>query len=77
MVQHSSFRIFNNDPYDVSTGKGTYTWANGDKYIGEWNEDKKHGKGVFSFANGRKKEGTWENDVKHVRILFDKNLPPN
>jgi hypothetical protein len=50
----------------VLPGKGTYTWANGDRYVGEWFEDKKHGKGVFHFANGRRKEGIWENDLKHV-----------
>jgi hypothetical protein len=50
-------------------GKGTYTWANGDRYIGEWCDDKKHGKGAFHFANGKRKEGVWENDLKHVPAL--------
>jgi len=50
-------------------GKGTYTWTNGDSYIGEWRQDKKHGKGVFHLANGKRREGTWENDLKHVSLL--------
>lgn len=51
----------------LSIGKGVYIWKNGDKYVGEWEHDKKHGKGVFVFSNGRKKEGYWQNDFKHVR----------
>ena len=33
-------------------GKGTFFYANGHKYEGEWNDDKMHGKGTIIFANG-------------------------
>jgi hypothetical protein len=43
------------------TGKGTFTWARGDKYVGEWKDDKRHGKGVYTYASGTTKSGVWEN----------------
>ena len=41
---------------------GTYIYANGDKYIGEWNEDQKHGLGVNTYANGDKYVGEFKDD---------------
>ena len=43
-------------------GQGTFTFANGDKYVGEYNDDLSHGKGTYTFADGRKEVGEWEND---------------
>ena len=40
---------------------GTYTFANGDKYVGEFRDNKKNGQGTYTFANGRVKEGIWKN----------------
>ena len=37
----------------MAWGKGgTMNYANGDKYEGEWKDDKQHGKGVFTSASG-------------------------
>ena len=44
---------------------GTHTWDNGDKYVGEWKDDKKHGKGKFTWASGNMYEGDWEDDNYH------------
>ncbi len=33
-------------------GKGIYHYSNGDKYVGEWLDDKFHGLGAYLFANG-------------------------
>ena len=33
-------------------GKGTYSWANGDKYVGEYKCHKRHGLGTYTWANG-------------------------
>ena len=43
------------------TGKGTYTSANGNKYVGEYKDGKIHGEGTYTFANGTVKEGLWKN----------------
>ena len=38
---------------------GTYTWANGDKYVGGW-QDKMHGQGTYTYADGLKFVGVWQ-----------------
>ena len=43
-------------------GQGTYTYADGRKYVGEWKENKKHGQGTYTYADGRKDAGEWKED---------------
>jgi hypothetical protein len=38
------------------------TFANGDKYEGEWKDDKRNGQGIFTSNDGNVYEGTWKND---------------
>ncbi len=45
---------------------GNITYANGDKYIGEYKNGKKFGLGIHIDKTGMKKEGIWEND-KFIR----------
>jgi len=40
---------------------GIQQYANGDKYEGEWYDNKKNGKGVFYYANGDVYEAEWKN----------------
>lgn len=49
-------------------GEGTYTWANGSTYIGEWIAGKRHGKGVYTLHSDSVKQvqsGLWQNDEFH------------
>ena len=39
---------------------GIMTYANGDVYEGEWNDDVKSGNGIMKYANGDVYEGEWE-----------------
>ncbi|MDC1042453.1 hypothetical protein OAQ78_07450, partial [Amylibacter sp.] len=41
---------------------GTYTFADGEKYVGEWKDDEKNGQGTFTFADERKYVGKWKNN---------------
>ena len=46
-------------------GKGTYTWANGDEYIGNWCFGKRDGVGILKFnhnGNDSIQEGIWKDD---------------
>tara|TARA_B100001142_G_scaffold296659_1_gene318503 strand:- start:113 stop:544 length:432 start_codon:yes stop_codon:yes gene_type:complete len=36
---------------------GAYTFTDGEKYVGEWQDDKRHGQGTYTFANGDKYVG--------------------
>ena len=44
-----------------SNCKGTFTFKNGDKYIGEFKSGKRHGKGFYTAVNGDKYVGEWKN----------------
>ena len=37
---------------DCNNGRGTFTWENGDRYVGEFKDDQAHGQGIFTFVNG-------------------------
>ena len=46
-------------------GKGTYTWANGNTYSGEWIEGKRNGEGALIIKMAEKDsivDGIWEDD---------------
>lgn len=40
-------------------GNGTFQWADGKKYQGEWVDGKQHGVGYYTNANGVSKKGEW------------------
>ena len=53
---------------------GTATWANGDKYVGEFKDDKMHGQGTYTFANGKKNSGYFMNNEYVPDICEDMGL---
>lgn len=57
------------------SGKGTYVWANGDKYTGDWKEGKRNGEGSLylkTLEGDSIVNGLWEND----KYLGPKPTPP-
>ena len=48
----------------------TYDFANGDKYVGQWNGSKKNGLGAYTFTNGNKYVGDWNDDKKNGQGTF-------
>jgi hypothetical protein len=56
-------------------GKGTYTWANGNEYIGEWSNGSIEGAGkmIYHLANGDSIiDGYWKNN----KYIGEKFIPP-
>jgi hypothetical protein len=51
-------------------GRGVYTWADGNRYEGEWRDGEMHGRGVFTWTNGRRYEGEYLDGWMHGRGIF-------
>ena len=47
---------------DCENGQGTFTWADGTKYVGEWNDGKRNGQGTETWADGDKYVGEYKDD---------------
>ena len=57
---------------------GSYTFENGDQYVGEFRGGKKHGLGIYTFANGNKKEGIWIKDkFQYARSIEKPDARPS
>jgi len=57
-------------------GIGTYTWASGEEYIGEWNFGVRHGEGIYRFMYQGKdsiQAGIWKDD----KYMGPKPPPPS
>ncbi len=54
-------------------GQGTTTYANGDKYIGEWKGDIKHGQGTLTWSDGSKFVGESKEDRARNGTHYDKD----
>ena len=46
-------------------GYGVYTWPDGRKYEGEYQNDQKHGKGIYTWPDGKKYDGGWKESKQH------------
>lgn len=58
---------------DPSSGaEGTFSYTNGDVYVGQWRAGKKHGKGSYTFAkDDTKLVGEWDNGkIANGRWIF-------
>ena len=44
---------------------GTSTWANGEKYVGEWKDGKRNGQGTFTYASGNKYVGEYKDNKRN------------
>ena len=47
----------------VPNGLGIIIYPNGDKYIGEWDDGKKHGEGTETFSGGEFFVGKWFENI--------------
>ncbi len=60
---------------DKKHGHGVYTWADGRKYDGMWQNGKQHGEGTYYDAHGVAKKGAWEGG-KRIRWLNESDNAP-
>ena len=50
---------------DCENGYGVFVYENGDKYVGEWKNNKSHGLGTSTLKNGETYSGQWKNATPH------------
>ena len=55
---------------NCSNGQGTFTFANGSKYVGEFRDRLPHIQGTFTFANGAKYVGEFRDGKPHRQDTF-------
>ena len=55
---------------DCEDGQGTYTYSNGDKYVGKYKDDKRNGQGIYTFPNGNQYAGEYKDDKKNGQGTF-------
>ncbi len=55
---------------DKKNGKGTYYYANGDKYTGDWVDDHESGQGIFTGADGDRYEITYSQMSYHHSVMI-------
>ena len=48
-------------------GEGTWTFADGNKYVGQLKDGEMHGEGTYTWADGKKYVGQWKDDEMHGR----------
>ena len=48
---------------DQFSGRRIYTWADGDRYDGEWRDGYKEGQGTYTWADGESYSGVWRSDM--------------
>jgi hypothetical protein len=47
---------------------GTSIWPDGNKYVGEWTNNKMHGQGTYTYANGKTDKGIWKDgDLEYAQ----------
>ena len=47
---------------DKAEGNGEFVHSSGDKYVGNWHDNKRHGRGIYKSIDGKEYEGYWKND---------------
>lgn len=55
---------------DKKHGHGVYTWADGRRYDGMWENGKQHGEGIYYDATEKSRKGIWVNG-KRTKWLDD------
>jgi hypothetical protein len=48
---------------NCQNGYGTFTFSNGDVYIGQWKDRKRHGQGIYNWHSGK----TWKGEFRNNR----------
>jgi hypothetical protein len=54
----------------VKSGKGKFSWPNGDEYTGDYRNNQRHGYGLQTWQDGSLYEGNFETDKKAGKGIY-------
>ena len=54
-------------------GQGTFTFRDGDKYVGEFKDGKEHGQGTRTYHDGSKHVGEFKDEEMWTGKFYDNN----
>ncbi len=57
----------------ILEGLGSMTYPDGDKYVGEWKDGKRHGEGTYTWSDGDKYVGEYKDGKSWNGTDYDKN----
>jgi len=57
----------------LENGQSTFTFPDGDKYVGEFRDGKFHGQGTFTFSDGNKGVGEFRYNKPWNITTYDKD----
>ncbi|MDG2006727.1 MAG: hypothetical protein P8J38_05510 [Thermodesulfobacteriota bacteirum] len=49
----------------MKSGLGTCVYENNEKYVGNWQDDKRSGEGTYYYRDGSEYTGNWKNNKQH------------
>lgn len=52
--------------FGARNGHHELVYENGDTYLGEFKDGKRHGRGIYMSTKGHRYEGNWSNDMRNV-----------
>ena len=55
---------------NCKNGQGTYTWSDGQKYVGEWKDGKQHRQGTYTWSDGNKYIGEFKDGKYYGKGTF-------
>ena len=50
---------------NCNNGKGTYIYADGEKYVGEFKDNNRNGQGTYTYPDGEKYVGEWKDGIEN------------
>ena len=65
-----AFHLRQKQPLNEDGSEKSNKWVGSHKYVGDWQDNKKHGFGIQYYANGDKYEGGWFENKRHGQGTF-------
>ena len=56
---------------NCTNGQGTYTWATGEKYVGEFKDGNLNGQGTYTFPDGKKYVGEFKDGKRNGQGTYN------